>query len=259
MLNQSYKPKKKLGQNFLRSEAVIKLLVESAKIEPEEVILEPGAGMGVVTKKLAEKAKLVWAIELDNELISKLEQTVPSNVKVINQDVLKLDWESLNPKPTIIVGAIPYQITSPLIHKIFYFIANHPGIIKRVVLLIQKEVAQKLTATAPHASYLSNITSLFGTAKIVRTIPPGAFYPAPKVNSAIWSLEIKDKTPDEKELREWETLLHKGFAHPRQMINKVFDAALLKSVDINPQARAENLEKKDWEILFSRIQDSRCL
>ena len=255
MENQKYQPKKRLGQNFLRSSAALEKLVGSAMIGDKDIILEPGAGLGTVTKELAKKAKLVYAIEFDVDLLAQLQQTVPVNVEVLNKDALKLNWDDLSPAPTIVAGSIPYQITSPLIHLILYYLARHPHTIKRTALIIQKEVALKLCAMPPKATYLSNLVRLFGEPKIVKTIPPGSFFPAPKVNSAIWSLEIAEKTPNEKELREWETLLHKGFSHPRQMINKVFDSGWLKKIGVRPQARAGELLIKDWQLIYLNACD----
>lgn len=248
------KPKKSLGQNFLVDQRVVHDLVAAAEIGPEDVILEPGAGTGTVTKELAKRAGKVLAVEIDKELIPILKKNLRAftNVEIVNTDVLKLltfNFELLTFK---VVGSIPYQITSPLIHKLL--MSTPPPQV--ICMVIQKEVAQKIVATPPRATYLSNFVQAFAKAEIVRWIKPGAFRPQPTVDSAIIKITA-DRPPSESAgllPQKFSKFLHRGFAHPRKMLNKIFPPEKLKAAGIRPQARAQELRLEDWITLLASEQ-----
>ncbi len=243
---------KLLGQNFLVDDRVVKDLVATAQIEKSDTILEVGAGTGAVTKRLAQTAGKVIAVEIDPELIPTLRENLKSldNVEIVNADVLSLD---LNEYPTPkIVGSIPYQITSPLIHKILHS-QNRP---ESITFIVQKEVAEKIAAKPPNATYLSNFVANFGETRIERTIKPGAFSPQPKVDSAILHIELYPKPKIEDTLK-LEKFLHHGFTQPRKMLHHRFDAEILTESKILPQARPAHLSKEDWRNLYRELSRTR--
>jgi len=248
--------KKRLGQNFLKDEQIITCLVAAAAPTARDIVLEPGAGTGAVTKEIAKQVKRVYAVEFDRDLITELKQAVPENTETLNQDVLDLDFPTLQPPPTIIIGSIPYQITSPLIHKIIHWAwgegaDKRPPNLRAISLLIQKEVALKITAPPPKATYLSNLVSLLGKAEIIQTVPPEAFYPEPKVQSAILKITT-GKIVDWQisTLIKFENFLHHGFRHPRKMLNKTFDNETLQACNAHPSQRPGNLTINQWLCLY---------
>ena len=283
-----------LGQNFLINSSIADFLVRSANIAPEDIVLEVGAGTGAVTKYLIEKTKNVTAVEIDSELIPKLYEnlglsfwgvlplggTTPESAlssrrmsgsvltsdsgraplarmtdtpKIINSDILNFldSWKETDYK---VVGSIPYSITSPLIHKLLLR-SNQP---KLIALIVQYEVAKKICAKTPNASYLSNLVALYGKAKILKKISPASFKPAPKVTSAV--VLIEKTAPSsfwggaERQLQNqklFSNLLHKGFKHPRKMLNKAFDKEVLIKAGINPNSRPQEVTIEQWVKLYA--------
>lgn len=248
------KPKKSLGQNWLLDQKAIEDFLTAAEIGPEDVVLEIGAGEGAVTKELAAKAKHVIAVEFDRDLIPELTKNLApcKNVTILNQNILDFPLSSLSANnqqltATKIVGAIPYQITSPLFHKIFF---EHPPV-KKMAFIIQKEVAEKITAQPPDGNYWSNFIQNYAAVKLCSTIPPKAFFPPPKVDSAIINIAFV-KTPGSKiPPHKWSHFLHRGFAHPRQMLHKSFSREVLIKLGVSPTCRPQNLSLEEWYRLFA--------
>jgi 16S rRNA (adenine1518-N6/adenine1519-N6)-dimethyltransferase len=246
------KASKLLGQNFLVDDRVVKDLVATAQIKKSDTILEVGAGTGAVTKRLAQTAGKVTAVEFDQNLIPTLNENLNGfkNIEIINADVLDLDF---NEYPvTKIVGSIPYQITSPLIHKILHSQIRP----KSITFIVQKEVAEKIAARPPAATYLSNFVANFGEAHLIKVIKPGAFSPPPKVDSAIIQIELYPQ-PKIEDTRELEKFLHHGFAQPRKMLHHRFEAGILAGSKILPQARPAHLSKEDWRNLYRELSMMR--
>ena len=248
------KPKKSLGQNFLIDRGVVRDLIEAAELSRDDTVLEVGAGTGAVTAELARRAGRVIAVEFDRDLIPLLEENLGKvgDVEIINADILSLDPQPLLRSPRFkVVGSIPYQITSPLIHQIL----RAKVLPESITLIVQKEVAEKIAARPPKATYLANFVSRFGEARVVRTIKPGAFRPAPKVDSAILKIEIDEKppTPDHR----FEKFLHHGFASPRRMIRHRFPEEVLKTAQVDPRARPAHLTKEDWRRLYRELGQSQ--
>ncbi len=275
------KPKKRFGQNFLIDEKVVADLVSVAELSKEDVVVEVGAGTGVVTEELAKLAGRVIAFEIDRNLIPVQQSRLLNyqNVEIINQDFLKSDESislllkdnSRSAAKTIlqkqgsaseasrflcsdilltqfkIVGSIPYQITSPLIHKLLTF-EPRPSL---VVLLIQKEVAEKITTKPPRATYLSNIAKLLGEVEIVRLVSKTAFWPVPAVDGAIIKI-ICSCAPLARlfNIEDFQKFLHRGFQNPRKMLRTKFDPEVLKGAGIDPTQRAQRLSLEEWLNLY---------
>lgn len=259
------KPKKALGQNFLKSTRVLGDFIVACELSKDDVVLEVGAGTGAVTTELAKVAGKVIAVEFDRDLVDSLKESfryIP-NVTIVSEDILQFTplcgagkasnskfsifnkFSILNFQNFKIIGSIPYSITSPLIHAILT-LEHKP---KSVCFIVQYEVAKKICAKVPNGNYLSNLVATFGEAKIVRKIPHGAFYPAPKVDSAILKIVTHKNYPNIK-IVEFSEFLHKGFKHPRKKIKQVFTLEELSKANIDPNLRPSNLSLLDWMRLF---------
>jgi len=249
--------KKSFGQNFLMDQQVVEDLINAAEIRSENTVLEVGAGTGTVTRALARRAGKVIAVELDRDLIPTLKENLKDfpNVEIVNADILQyIDTLKQTPNPTTfnVVGSIPYQITSPLIHRLLVM-KQRP---KAIALIVQKEVAEKIVAAPPRATYLSNFVANFGEAKIIKIIKPGSFRPQPKVESAIIRIQIYDKpnVPDHKRLVG---ILHRGFTQPRKMLKHNFPTELLEKTGIPSHLRPASLSKEDWRNLYRELSQTR--
>jgi len=255
------KPNKALGQNFLMNNKVTQKLAETANLSQKDLVVEIGAGLGALTKELAQKAGKVIALELDPRFIPYLQSELADypNVELINIDCLKFDFGrlfnlrglslnlgGLNVK---VIGSIPYQITSPLLHRLLT-LESKPDLI---VFLIQKEVAEKLTAQAPDGTYLSNWLRFVGLAEIVENrIKPSSFWPQPKVESAIIKI-IPNKKVSADKARRFSDFLHKAFSKPRKMLSAVFDRGLLEKAGIDPRHRPQEVGFENWLRLFDLL------
>jgi 16S rRNA (adenine1518-N6/adenine1519-N6)-dimethyltransferase len=246
------KPKKKLGQNFLINEKYISAFVSAVRVSKKDVVVEIGAGTGALTKDLAKKAKKVIAFELDKDLIPILKAELDDfdNVEIINKDFLRVgpqQFNNLTMQQFKLVGSIPYNMTSPLIHKLLDFEPRPSS----VVLLIQREVAEKITAQPPRATYLSNIVQLLGEVQITDFVPRSAFWPKPKVGGAIIKLVPNAQCLLPKaEIGRFQRLLHKGFQYSRKILRNKFDSEILRSAGIAPTQRAQRLSLKKWVKLY---------
>lgn len=191
---------KSLGQNFLTDETVLEQIVAAAELDEETCVLEIGPGAGALTQKLAERAHKVIAVEIDSGLIPLLRENTEgsANVSIINRDILKLDLKKLiaeecEGKRVKVVANLPYYITTPIVMKL---LEEAPGL-DGIVIMIQKEVAERLAAQAGSKEYgaVTLAVQYYAKPSMVCLVPPEAFVPAPKVWSAVLKLEILDKPP----------------------------------------------------------------
>lgn len=248
-------PKKSLGQNFLRDFSVVDLLINTAQLDKNhDIVLEIGAGTGVVTQELALYSKKVIAVEFDRDLIPSLKKKFEDveTVEIVAGDILKLlerKDASIFQHPAFhkIVGSIPYQITSPLLHKLLI----HTPQAVQIILLIQKEVAEKICAEEPKASYFSNLVKAVGTVEYIETVKPSAFYPKPKVDSAIIRITKTEQQVDN--LEKFSKFLHKAFKHPRKMLHHTFEKKLLESVQIDYGLRPQEVKFTNWVNLYNKL------
>lgn len=250
-------PKKYMGQSFLIEKGILKKIIDSAELKKKDVILEVGAGLGVLTKELTKKTKKVFSIEKDKKLAEILQKELKknkiNNVKVINQDILKLENSKLKIKNYKIVANLPYYITSPIIRK-FLENDNSPSL---MVLMVQKEVAKKICQKPPNMSLLSVAVQIYATPKIVKIVKKDSFWPKPKVDSAI--LQIKPWTSfDKRQINAdmFFKIVKAGFSSPRKQLKnnlkKVFGKDtknILEKIGINSNRRAETLSIKEWTLL----------
>lgn len=254
---------KGLGQNFLQDAEALDKIVSAAEIQRTDTVLEIGPGLGSLTRYLAVSAKEVVAVELDENLLPPLKAVLApyQNVRLIHGDILKLSPNDLiTERDYIVVANIPYYITSAVIR---HLLENEPKP-RRVVLTVQKEVAQRICAQPGDLSLLALSVQIYGKPRIVAHIPAEAFFPAPKVDSAVLCVDIYASPLIKEELLQpFFKLIKAGFNQKRKTLRNSLssglhisptDAAdLLTRADIDPQRRAETLSIEEWERLSSSI------
>lgn len=250
---------KGLGQNFLQDPFALEAIVEAAEIQPTDKVLEIGPGLGSLTRYLAVSAKEVIAVELDEKLIPPLKTVLApyQNVHMIQGDILKLAPNDLIAENDyLVVANIPYYITSAVIR---HLLESEPKP-RRIVLTIQKEVAQRICARPGDMSLLALSVQVYGAPRIAAQIPAEAFFPAPKVDSAVLVVDIYPAPLIKEELLgKFFRLVKAGFSQKRKTlrnslssglhISPTHAAELLTRANIDPQRRAETLSIDEWERL----------
>jgi len=260
------RPLKSLGQNFLVDERAFDQIMRAAGLSSNEVVLEIGPGIGNLTLRLGENAQKVIAIEKDKKMCEILKKVLENqnvkNIKVINQDALKLDFSQYTQKPYKLVANLPYYITSPVIRK-FLELKKPP---ESMILMVQKEVAQRICAKPPKISLLAVSVQFYAKPKIISYISKKSFWPRPKVDSAIIKIIPLKVSWSQKYTEKFFKIVKAGFSHPRkQLINNLskglnlekqrIEKWLLKN-EIQPSQRAETLSIKHWQKLtktYSKI------
>jgi 16S rRNA (adenine1518-N6/adenine1519-N6)-dimethyltransferase len=262
LLKYSAKPSKGLGQNFLIDKNVLDKIIDSADIKKSDVILEVGPGMGVLTQELAQEAKKVIAVEKDKIMIEILKETLNgfNNVEIIQGDILKNKLQL--PKKYKLVANIPYYLTSPLIRK-FLESENQP---QEVILMLQKEVAQRICSKPPEMSLLAVSVQFYAESKIISYVSKNCFWPSPKIDSAIIKIVPNkpfDSAQGKKQIQRdlFFEIVKAGFSHPRkQLVNNLTSLKSLNGVkldkvkisnwllrnNISPSQRSETLRVSDW-------------
>lgn len=244
-MKMKFRAKKSLGQNFLANPRILDKIVQAAEISKEDIVLEVGPGTGNLTKKLAEKAKRVIAIEKDRRLIEELKKLFKEseNVEIIEGDILKILPATLNIQHSKykIVANIPYYITSNFLRTIF---EKWPKP-KLIVLTIQKEVAQRIMAKPPKMNLLALSVQFYAEPKIIAYISKNNFRPRPKVDSAIIKLTPKGEINKER-VEAALKLAKKAFAGKRKQLKNTLGLEILKKSDINLKTRPEELSLSDW-------------
>jgi len=196
---QSFRTKKRLGQNFLTDTNVIQAILDNANISKEDTIIEIGAGLGFVTEQLVKHAKRVIAIELDEDAIKELKKILCDNLEIVHQDILKTDLSELSTGKVKIVANIPYYITSPIIAHLLGEIDDlnnkNRNQISEIILMVQYEVAQRIVATekSPSKQYglLTILAQFWANCEIIHKVGRKCFYPSPKVDSALVKLTVR--------------------------------------------------------------------
>lgn len=224
---KTFKTKKRLGQNFLVSENTIKSIIEHANISNEDTVIEIGAGMGFVTEQLVKHAKQVIAVELDEDAIKELKKIPCDNLTIIHQDILKTNLKDLVDEKIKIVANIPYYITSPiiahLIGEIDDLCNSNRNLISEIILMVQYEVAQRIVATekSPSKQYglLTILSQFWADCQIIENVGRRCFYPAPKVDSALVKLTVKDQPRIKlKDYKHFRRVIKAAFSQRRKNI-----------------------------------------
>ncbi len=281
--------KKSLGQNFLHNKTIIGKIADAGQIEEGEVILEIGPGTGELTAGILEKIENLGgqsggdpikkskkklktrliSIEKDHRAIPILQERFKKEIEegileVIEGDFLEMDIAALISGRTFkIIANIPYYITGAIIRKSLE-LSHKP---KKLIFLVQKEVAERIVQRDGKGSILSNSIAFYGVPKLLFPVAKGNFVPAPKVDSAVISVDIAEKSEKttQKDEKEFFDLLHAGFAHKRKILssnikeflaeNKISQTAteIFENINLNPKIRAEELKIEDWILLAKTI------
>ena len=210
--------KKKWGQNFLVDNNLLDKIIKTINITNKENVLEIGPGQGALSEKLVDVAKSLSMVEIDPDLIKVLEvHEKLSGLKIINQDILKVDLNSLKINSPVVVGNIPYNITSPII----FWLIDHIDSWDRAYLMVQKEVAQRLTGKIGTKDYsrVTVMTGLFFDIKICFSISPNVFIPRPKVQSAFISIEKRSGfNKSDIDIKKFSQIVRMAFNQRRKML-----------------------------------------
>lgn len=260
-------PKKSLGQNFLVDAYALNAIVVSAELPAQAVVLEVGPGLGSLTRLLAVHAQRVVAVELDQNYIPALEEVLTpfGNTHVVHGDILDLNpAELMGESGYYVVANIPYYITSALIRHLLEA-SIQPT---RLVLTLQREVAERICAQPDEMSLLALSVQVYGQARVVGLIPAEAFYPPPKVDSAVVRVDLyPEPVIPTVQLDAFFRLAKAGFSQKRKTLrnslaggmrwNGEQAARILNRAGINPQRRAETLSLPEWhQLVESAAQES---
>lgn len=265
--------KKGFGQNFLIDTNVLDNIADAAGICEEDTVLEIGPGFGSLTQVIAERAKKVIALEIDNRLIPILNETLADykNIEIINMDVLKSDIEKLskeknNGKPFKIVANLPYYITTPIIMDLI----EKRNAVESMTVMVQKEVAERMQAGPKDGDYgaLSIAVQFYSEASIDMIVQPSCFMPKPKVASAVITLKLRDKPPVEMKDKElFFKLVKCAFGQRRKTLlntlcnqggfdmNKEEIAEIIRSSGLDEKIRGEALGIKEFANLSDRFYE----
>lgn len=259
-----HKAKKSLGQNFLKSEAALRMMIEAGEVNDQDEILEIGPGKGALTIKLLEKAKSVFAVEKDNDLFQLLNEKFENEIKegklkIFNDDILEFPIKKHFSKYKVIAN-IPYNITGLIIKK-FLTEDIQP---EKMVLLVQKEVAERIVARDNKESILSLSVKAYGEPKYKMKVGKRFFSPSPKVDSAIIEISniSRKNFKDIKEEEKFFEIVKLGFAHKRKVLRKNLEKSsadidlIFKEMKINQNSRAEDINFSQW-LEISRILSTK--
>lgn len=247
---------KSLGQHWLKDREVLAHIADSARLTKEDTVLEIGPGLGTLTSELLRRAGKVVAVEFDSELARKLPDQFPGkNLEVVTSDILSFDLETL-PKNYSVVANVPYYITSKII-QLLMTADNKPRI---AVLLVQKEVAERLAAKPGQMSILAVSAQLFADVRLGDMVPAKFFTPPPKVDSQVVILETrKEDFLDDVNEKDFFRVVKAGFSSKRKKLRSSLSGGLaipksdtenlLIRARIDPDMRAEALSLEDWKRL----------
>lgn len=271
------RPKKSLGQNFLKSEKALGDIVRAGGLSAGDTVLEIGPGKGALTEKILETGAKVIAVEKDSELIPVLSEKFAQYIKssslvLVQEDILEFDPLSYKPARTTdrsgrlkpgsykLIGNIPYYITGAIIRK-FLESDYQPS---SMTLLVQKEVAERIVARDGKESILSISVKAFGEPKIIAKVPKRYFTPEPKVDSAVIHIsDISNKKLGNIETKNFFRVVKAGFAHKRKVlagnladlsISKEQILAIFHKLGIDAKARAEDLSLSEWISIVETLE-----
>lgn len=248
-----------LGQHWLYDRESLQQVVAAGEVEPDDTVLEIGPGHGTLTKLLAPIAKEVVAVEADPELVARLEAEITdSNVAVVHQDIREFNLHTL-PRGYKVVANIPYYLTSKLL-RMFLENDNPPAV---MALLVQQEVADRITAAPGAMSVLALSVQFYGTPLILGTVSRDKFQPPPQVDSAILQIKRRPRPAFDADPQQLFRLIKAGFGERRKQLKNALAgglrmeseevATLLEQADIKPAARAQELSLEEWEKLYNLL------
>lgn len=253
-------PKKSLGQNFLYDDGLLEKIVQAAELTPQDNVLEVGPGLGALTRQLAIQGGRVVAVELDQRLLPVLEDELADfpNVELVHGDVLGLDPADWFDESFVMVANVPYYITGAILR---HLLTGQPQP-RRMVLTVQKEVAERLSAEPPDMSLMAVSVQYYGRVRRISTVKAGAFWPRPDVDSAVIRIDVDPPTPAEDETAFFR-VVRAGFSEKRKQLKnnlkQLGDAvtvdAALAAAGIDGRRRAETLTVAEWRALVDALAE----
>jgi len=243
---------KKLGQNFLRNKGIVKKMVGLLDIHSGYKVVEIGPGPGIFTEEIYKnltETNEFYCVELDQRFVEALtnKYAFNSNVHIIYDDFLEWGRSTILEGETVVLGSIPYYITSPILHTLVKML-NKPLV---VVLMVQKEVAEKVAEKKVKPNYLSTFVGTFYDIKYIDTVSRSQFSPVPNVDSAILKMTLKSVSQVIEDIHNYEEFLHGGFKFPKKMLNKVLEKDLLLNCGFTGNERPHDLNVEDWVKLYN--------
>jgi len=252
-------PKKSLGQNFIHDPNTLDKIVSIANLNPSDTVLEIGPGTGAMTTRLAQAARRVIAVELDERLKPVLDEVLAPypNVWVIYRDILTVDIPRLlKPEPYLVVANLPYYVTSAILKHLLE--NDHRP--RRLVLTVQQEVAERLVAKPDDMSILAVSVQFFGLPRIAARLKPSVFWPRPDVDSAVVTIDTYATPPvDVPDAKSFFRIVRAGFGQKRKQLKNALGSglalnsdqitALCETAGIDPRRRAETLTLEEWASL----------
>ena len=251
-------PKQSLGQNFLFDDEILARIAATANLSPTDHILEIGPGLGALTRHLAKTAVHVQAIELDNRFLPILQAELAyfDNVDIIHGDILEQNPADLFDTPYKVIANVPYYITGAILRHLLTAV-HKPSL---MVITVQKEVAERITAVPPKMSLLAISVQFYGTVQISHVIKAGAFWPRPDVDSAVIRLDLHEEPllPLAEEVAFFR-LVKAGFSQKRKQLHKNLRqlgltretvSELLAEASVDGRRRAETLTIEEWTAVY---------
>ncbi len=265
-------PKQSLGQNFLSDEGLLGRIAAAADLSPGDAVLEIGPGLGALTRQLAQTAGRVVAVELDDRLLPVLRYELEpfSNVEIIHGDILTFDIAAHFDSPFVVVANVPYYITGAILRRL---LESRPRP-RRIVMTVQREVADRLAAEPPRMSLLAVSVQYYGSVRLVGAVKAGAFWPRPEVDSAYIRIDVDErhlsggareqggKGDEEAFFR----VVRAGFSEKRKQLKNNLRrlglsdeaiAAALEAAGIDGKRRAETLSVAEWQTLTATLDTAR--
>lgn len=258
------RPSKALGQNFLHDRKIVRRIADTAELTSDDLVVEIGPGLGILTDELAKRAGEVIAVELDSRLAEHLRDRLdPAKVRVVEADILQVDLAELTGgRPYQVVANLPYSVAAAVLQHLLESEARP----ERLVVMVQREVAERIVARPPAMSILAVAVQFFGTPSIAFRIGGGAFIPPPRVESAVLRIDVHPSVPLAGDARRaFFRLVRAGFSQRRKRLaNAVSDGlrvpkpeveTRLRAAGFDPDRRAETLSVSDWLRVFDNMRD----
>ncbi len=260
--------RKSLGQHFLVDRRILRRIVNAAKLTPEDTVIEVGAGLGVLTAQLAKRAGKVVAVEIDEALCERLRhrfESVP-NLSLVCANVLSLTpSELLTPagarSPYVVAGNLPYNVAGAVLR---HFLEATPRP-QRMIVMLQREVAEAIVAGPGRMSLPALATQLYAVPRLLFTVPPSAFRPPPKVESALLRLDVRDEPAvPVDDVGALFNVIRAGFSTPRKQLRNALSHALalepgrveeaMRRAGVDPTLRAQALGLEQWAALYESLR-----
>jgi 16S rRNA (adenine1518-N6/adenine1519-N6)-dimethyltransferase len=248
-----------LGQNFLREERFFDRIVAAADLSSDDLVVEVGPGLGGLTRRLAGAAGEVIAVEIDRGLVAALETILADDpnrekVRLVNADVLDLDPAELTGgRPYKLVANLPYYVTSPVLRRFLETTEHRPSLL---VVMVQREVAERMLARPDKMNLLAVSVQFYGQPRVVTLVPAQAFYPPPKVDSAVVRIDLHERPPLDVDPEKLFRVVHAGFSQPRKQLHNALaqqlwlpansSADILRAAGVEPSRRPQTVTLAEW-------------